>query len=84
MGTRVGTYLRVRRDEAHEMQVENNYMVGVDTHFHVLAMSGMPTQHTNKDYLYNCLARDVNKGVEIHGLSAAEWGEFHGTQSKCM
>ena len=39
MGTRTGTYLRVRKDEPSEILLKNTYMIGIETHFHIIGIN---------------------------------------------
>lgn len=52
MGTRTGTYIKVRKDKPSDLILENNYLVGFDTNFHVIGMNSSNKKERDLEYFF--------------------------------
>ncbi|CAD8138235.1 unnamed protein product [Paramecium octaurelia] len=81
--TKVGTFMKIKKDNLKLMQLHNTYLIGADTYFHVMEIKSKPSQmkqKRNKDLnqFYNALAKEhLKKGAKIHGLTLQESEQFN-------
>ncbi|CAD8055543.1 unnamed protein product [Paramecium sonneborni] len=81
--TKIGTFIKIKKDNIKLMQLHNTYLIGADTYFHVLEIKSKSTQTKIKkikdqNSFYYALAKEhIIKGTKIHGFSLEESEQFN-------
>jgi hypothetical protein len=51
-------------------------MIGADTTLLITGINKYTTSSYEEEYLFNCLVKEIERGVELHGLSFDETERF--------
>jgi hypothetical protein len=77
LGSTSGTYIKIHKDIERQICNDSTYLIGAETQFHVIGLQGRPqSKYKDQKYFFECLTREVAKGIVVHGLEANELASF--------
>jgi hypothetical protein len=69
--------MKVKKDKYKKVELDNTYLIGADTYFHIVELNSEPKFSKSKkskdfNYFIRTLVKEHNRKTKIHGLTLEE------------